>query len=253
MEQLPALPDEVSQGLDLFIQEAQKAFGGALVSAVLFGSAAEGRLRATSDVNLLLVLRSFDQGPADLLREPLRAAHASMHLDVMFLLESELVQAMEAFAVKFADILSRRRVLFGPDPFAGLTLAPELLLRRTRQVLMNLTLRMRERYTLVSLREEQLAGVIAEMTGPLRACAASLLKLEGREATSPREALEALISESEGLKTGDILNLTDRARRQETLPPGTAGTLLFSLLDLAQAMYQRTERLPGSSGEERHG
>ena len=47
----------------------QKAFGDELVSALLFGSAAEGRLRSLSDVNLLLLLKSFDKNRADLVRE----------------------------------------------------------------------------------------------------------------------------------------------------------------------------------------
>jgi len=90
MDQTHSLPPEISEGLDHFLQQARQAFGENLVSAVLFGSAAEGRLRSTSDVNLLLVLRRFDKAQADMIRDPLRAAHAAMHLDVMFLLESEI-------------------------------------------------------------------------------------------------------------------------------------------------------------------
>ncbi|MBA4371588.1 MAG: hypothetical protein C0402_01860 [Thermodesulfovibrio sp.] len=244
MEQTIVLPEGIRQGLDQFLQDARLAFGEALVTAVLFGSAAEGRLRPTSDVNLLLVLRHFDRKEADLLRDPFRAAHASMRLDVMFLLESEITQAMDAFAVKFSDILSRRYILFGPDPFSGLSVPRAAVLRRTRQVLMNLILRMRERYTLVSLREEQLTGVIADMTGPLRASAASLLRLEGRPAASPREALAAILSESGNPEAPKILDLIDTARREGTLPPEAAGMLLFSLLKIAEDLYTRTEKLP---------
>ncbi len=45
--------------LDAVVDAARRAFGDDLRSIVLFGSAAEGRLRATSDVNLMLVLRRF--------------------------------------------------------------------------------------------------------------------------------------------------------------------------------------------------
>src|SRR5205807_1909594 len=91
-----------------------------LRSVVLFGSAAEGRLRATSDVNLLFVLRTFDLDGVDKLREPLRLAEIGARIAPMFLLESELQAAATAFAVKFTDIAHRRRVLHGDDPFVSL-------------------------------------------------------------------------------------------------------------------------------------
>ena len=54
--------------LDAFLQAVKESFGKDLLSVVLCGSAAEGKLRATSDVNLVLVLSSFEQSKADPLR-----------------------------------------------------------------------------------------------------------------------------------------------------------------------------------------
>ena len=249
MDQEMKLPPEITQGINQFLEEVKQSFGADLVAAVLFGSAAEGRLRSTSDVNLLLVLRRFDREQVDKVRDPFRAAHAAMRLDVMFLLVSEIEPAMEAFAVKFADILSRRRILFGTDPFANLVIQPESIRRRTRQVLLNLILRMRERYALVSLREEQLALVIADMAGPLRACAASILILEGTPATSPKEALAMIVSVSGVPRWGEALSLIDVVRRDSSLPPGTAGTLFFSLMELAESLYLRIDGLSASREE----
>jgi len=56
---LDGLPSNVSNALSTFLAAARDALAGDLVSAVLFGSAAEGRLGPASDVNLLLVLRTF--------------------------------------------------------------------------------------------------------------------------------------------------------------------------------------------------
>jgi len=119
-------------------------------------------------VNLILVLRRFDHARADALREPLRTARAAFGATVMFLLAEEIGDAAEAFAVKFADVLRRRRVLHGTDPFAALSVSREAQLRRLRQVLLNQALRMRERYATVSLREEQLARALVDAAGPLR-------------------------------------------------------------------------------------
>jgi predicted nucleotidyltransferase len=145
---LPNLPTQVSRVLTDFVTAAQTAFANDLRAVVLFGSAAEGRLRATSDVNLLIVLSNFDEARAGELRNPLRVAQAAIRLSPMFILEAELPSAVTAFAEKFSDILRRRKVLVGPDPFVGVKIPRETLMTRLDQVLLNLTLRLRETYVM---------------------------------------------------------------------------------------------------------
>lgn len=239
------LPANVTKVLTDFISAARQAFGDDLRAIVLYGSAAEGRLRPTSDVNLLLVLSRFRQTNAAQLSEPLRIGQTAVKLTAMFLLESEITAAAEAFAVKFADILQRRQVLYGADPFTNLTISRAAELARLKQSLLNLTLRWREAFVARGLREEQLAAVVAEAAGPLRACASALLILEGKTAASPKEALEQVAASLQGAG-GDATALLERiteARQTRLLPPGTAGTTLFQLIELAQAMQARVASL----------
>jgi predicted nucleotidyltransferase len=186
---LADLPAVVAAVLKTLLATAADSLGSELRSVVLFGSAAEGRLRATSDVNLVFVLTRFDQAKIDPVREALRAAHAAARVSVMFLLSSEVNDAAEVFAVKFADIARRRRVLYGEDVFANLTASRSSRIQRLRQILLNQILRLRERYAFTSLREEQLALVIAEAAGALRSAAATILELSGVAVPGPREAL----------------------------------------------------------------
>ncbi|HEX6042945.1 MAG TPA: nucleotidyltransferase domain-containing protein [Pyrinomonadaceae bacterium] len=233
-ESTAALPPNVTSVLTDFVNSAKEAFGNDLRSVVLYGSGAEGKLRPTSDVNLILVLTSFSREQADQLREPLRLAQAAINLRVMFLLESELRPATEAFAVKFADIARRRRVLHGDDPFASVSVSRDAAVFRLKQTLLNLTLRMREAYVLRSLREEQLSDVIADVAGPLRSCASTLLELEGSPAASPKDALETLSAN---------VQLISEARKRHALPKDMAAPLLFHLIDLARAMSARAAAL----------
>ena len=115
-------PETTAQAVANFVDAAQQAFGDDLRSVVLYGSGAEGRLRASSDVNLLLVLSAFDRKKADAIRSQFAAADSAVRLRAMFLLQSEVQPASESFAQKFSDILRRHRVLFGADPFAGVSI-----------------------------------------------------------------------------------------------------------------------------------
>lgn len=239
---LPELPAQVTRVLTEFVFAAQAAFATDLRSIILFGSAAEGRLRATSDVNLLLLLTTFDQARASELRNPLRIAQAAIRLSPMFIVEAELPSAITAFAEKFSDILRRRKVLYGSDPFVGVKIPREILIARLDQVLLNLVLRLREAYVMRGLREEQLVLAIAEAAGPLRSCAATLLELEG-QTSSPKAALEKFVNTAGNPTWTEALQRISEAREQRILPPGVAGTSLLKLIEVARQMRASLSKL----------
>jgi predicted nucleotidyltransferase len=236
------LPASVREALDDFVAAAQRAFGDHLRSIVLYGSAAEGRLRATSDVNVLVVLDAFDPARAEALGEPLRLAQAAVGLRVMFLLEREIPEAAAAFAQKFDDIARRRHVLFGPDLFAALHVSRDALRQRVLQTTLNLALRLRAGLVARSRHDEQLAGLVADAAGPLRVAAASVLELEGRAVASPKEALEAIAADEQ--ESAETLRSVSQLREgQRVLEPGKAADVLIHLIRLAQALHARAERV----------
>jgi hypothetical protein len=162
----------------------------------------------------------------------------------MFLLESEIRPAMESFAVKFADILRRRRVLYGDDPFVGISVSRSDSIVRLKQTLLNLTLRLREAYIAHGMREEQLVAMIADMAGPLRSCAATLLELEGKSVESPKEALhQVAASLPDGAERANEVSRISEARQERTLAPGVAAPTFFHLIELARLMWTRASAL----------
>lgn len=238
-----ALPEPVDRVVTQFVEAARQALGSDLRSIVIYGSAAEGRLRPTSDVNVIIVLAVFDPAKVDRLRDPLRTAHAAVRFAPMFLLESEVEAAVEAFAVKFADVLRRRHVVFGSDPFAGHKPSRNGEIARLKQVLLNLTLRLRQQYMLLGLREEQAAMVVAETAGPIRACAATLLELQGKGSIAPKEALQQLVTGLPGGDWGQVLRHISEAREVRSLPPGTATPTLLRIIELTQALRAEVDAL----------
>lgn len=240
---MPVLPDHVEKELQGFLQQLQEAFGPDLVSAVLFGSAAEGSLRASSDINLLVILKDFQQGPADTIRERYRAAHAAVGLNVMFLLDSELAAAADCFAMKFSDMAQRHVVLYGADPFEKVEIPRASLVRHAQQALLNLKIRLRERYALVSLREEQLAAVIAGCASPLRSCAAAILRLEGAACASQKEALALIVGQAGEPELDELLAQISEARQNLLLAPGTAEKTLLQLTRIIVVLQNRIDAL----------
>jgi predicted nucleotidyltransferase len=235
---LDGLPSNVVSILTDFVAEAREALSEDLVAVVLFGSAAEGRLRATSDVNLILVLRGFEPKKLEGLNGSLVAAQAAIQLQTMFLLESEIAAAVECFAQKFADILRRHRVIFGKDVFAGTTVPRNAEIFRLRQILLNLTLRLREAYVSRAARPELAARVLADAFGPLRAAAATMLELEGAACSDPDAALARVAGSCDGSEA--VASLAAAHERRPVAEPRLA---LAQVIDLVTCITARAAKL----------
>jgi hypothetical protein len=235
---LADLPASVATLLEEFVQALLRAASTQVEAVILFGSAAEGRLRPTSDVNLLVIARGLTLAQLDEIRTPLRAGASAVGLAVMFLESTELAHAFEAFAVKFSDIKERHRVLFGQSPLESMQISRDAAVRRLRQVLLNLTLRLRERYAMEGDHEESLADTLADATGPLRASASVLLSLRDGRNRPPKAALEEFCA---GDEWRECLEGLSTVHRGEQLRAGTIrklfGDVIRLLISLDAAAY----------------
>ena len=146
-------------------------------------------MRASSDVNILVVLDRLDVDRLNGVAELIQMAAAAVELHPMFMLFAELPLAAEAFAVKFDDIAHRHTLLYGVDPFPDLVIPPAILIGRIRQVLLNLTLRARTSYAVNRDRETALAVAVADAAAPLRRSAHAILEMRGSRSASPKESL----------------------------------------------------------------
>jgi hypothetical protein len=236
MAVIDQLPDAVRNAIDAFVASAREAFVDDLVSVTLFGSASEGRLRPTSDVNVIIVLSRCDPARLAAIGDAYRMAHAAIRLSTMFILDTEIAGAAEAFAVKFSDIAARHVVLYGRDVFTGLAASRESALRRLQQVVLNLLLRLRERYALSSAFPEQLVEGAADAVGPLRACAAVLLSLASGASVPPREALQQVAADA---ASGEMLATITKAREEGQASASDPAATLLAAINLAAMVQAR--------------
>jgi len=230
------LPAPTARSLSDFVDAAIAVFGSDLKSVILYGSAADGTLRPTSDVNLLLVLTAFDAAKANAIRAPYSIAEAAIRLTAMFLLESEVPAAIESFAQKFSDLHRRHRLIYGSDPFANAPISRPAIIFRLRQVLLNLTLRLREGYVARGSTPERLSLLIAESAAPLRSCAGTLRELGGKPALPPKEALRTFVESLSEPGWTDVLAHITETRGREFLTPAVAEQTLLRLIDLAMRL-----------------
>jgi predicted nucleotidyltransferase len=239
MHALEALnPMEV---LNPLVEEAKTALGVDLLSVTLFGSGAENRLRKSSDLNLIFVLKTFDHSVVKRFAPKLVFARATYQVDVLWLVESEVAAAVEAFGQKFSDVKRRHRVLFGRDYFAEVTPSREATVFRLRQVLLNAQLRLRDAYVMNIGQPDRLIPVIARYAGPLRSCAATLRELRAEPVLPPKEALEHFLTAS-GLDATWLPSIS-AARDNTPLSSADAVTAIEGLMAATERLRLEAEAL----------
>ena len=118
----------------------------------------------------------------------------------------EFGRSLDAFPFEFGAILADHEVVSGPNPFAGLSIAPADLRRACEVQARSHLLHLREGFLETEGRNERLASLVAHSAAPL----AALLKNVGRMAQAPVPGA-ALARVAELAPNGTISS--DEARR----------------------------------------
>ena len=112
------------------------------------------------------------------------AAHAlkwtKAGLDVpLFIVESELRRALDAFPLELTEIIATRRVVSGPDLFADIAVPKQELRRACEVQARGHVLHLREGYIQASGERKAVANLVAAAVPPFRALVKNVARLEG--------------------------------------------------------------------------
>jgi hypothetical protein len=107
--------------LDELVSQLRAAYGSALHSIVLYGSAAAGEHNPKkSDYNVLVIVDALDAARLTAASAASRAWAESGNPAPLTLTTAEWRGSSDIFPMEYADILERHRVLYGAAPFDGI-------------------------------------------------------------------------------------------------------------------------------------
>src|SRR3954469_13423332 len=108
--------------LEELVSQLRAAYGTALRSVVLYGSAAAGEhIAKRSDYNVLGIFDSLDAARLSAASATARAWAEAGNPAPLTLTTSEWRGSADIFPMEYADILERHRILHGESPFEGIT------------------------------------------------------------------------------------------------------------------------------------
>jgi hypothetical protein len=158
---------------------------------VLFGSAAAGDfLEGTSSYDLLVVCEQLGTSELDALAATIRGWRKARQPLPLLFTPPQLAAAANAFAIEFSDMQQARRVLYGNDPIADMTIDAAYLRVHLERELKGKLLALRNRYVLAAGDQRRIMTVLSETLSTFLSLFRASLRLYERDA--PNHKLDAL-------------------------------------------------------------
>jgi len=133
--------------LQKVVDDLKASAGSQLRSVMLYGSAARGDYeKSTSDLNLLIVLDTLDPPALERVSSPLRRWERKRQPLPRVFSPAMIAESIDVFPIEFLDLKAHAVVLYGEDPFRGLTVYTDHLRLQCERELREKMMRLREAY-----------------------------------------------------------------------------------------------------------
>jgi len=143
------------------VQEISQAMPGKLRAAVLYGSAAAADfVPGTSNYNILLVVDRLGTAKLNALSKPASRWARTGNRPPLLFTPGQLAASADVFPIELLDMRQSRRILFGEDPLAEVTIEQEHLRLQLERELKTQLLALREGYLLTDGRRRPVADLL---------------------------------------------------------------------------------------------
>jgi hypothetical protein len=183
-----------SKALQRLVDDLLAAHGSNLAAVVLYGSTAVTEQPADgSSHDVLIVLRRIALADLESARAAVRAWTRAGHPMPVYFSMSEMQGAADVFAIEFLQMENARVVLYGEDPFAGLTISGANLRHQTEYELRTKFLQLRRLYFASAGSAAQLMRLMTDSLSSFVALFRAVLTLNGEPSSGTKaEAIAAI-------------------------------------------------------------
>ncbi|HEX2692947.1 MAG TPA: nucleotidyltransferase domain-containing protein [Gemmatimonadaceae bacterium] len=223
--------------LDELVRQLKLAYGDALRSVVLFGSAVAGEhLAKTSDYNVLVIVDSL---PLERLRAVAAVSKAwaeDGNPPPMTFTTQEWRSSSDIFPMEYADILERHRVLHGEPPFDGITVRPADLRLQVEHQTMGKLLQLRQAIMGAGGDSALQLGVLEKSLSTLMVIFRGVARLNAQVPSQDYESLSRSVAEKAGFSPEPFVRVIRHVRGTEKLPREAASGVLEEYLSAMEQL-----------------
>ena len=218
----------MDKNLTSLIEKLKKIFDARLVSVVLYGSAASGEFQQQySDYNIFCVLTEITP---DELRdaEPIFRWWSELGSPPPLLMaEHEVAGSTDCFPIEYQDMQERRKVLYGKDVVADLTIDRSFYRAQVEYELRSKLLRLRQKAAGVLQDQALLMRLMADSVSTFLVLGRHALILSGVPCEPVRRATVSKMAERFQIAAGPFTQLLD-VREDKIKPRSLDAVALFA-------------------------
>jgi predicted nucleotidyltransferase len=230
--------------LNQLVDKLKEAHGAALVSVILYGSAAAGDYQGSiSDLNVFCVLEQV--GRAELSRSG-RIFDWWRELGnpaPLLMARDEVARSTDCFPIEFHDMRDCRRVLYGEDPVAGLEVDGKYYRARVEYELRAKLLRLRQKAATLLADPGGLLRLMEESVSTFCVLGRHSLRLRGLEAPWKKREVIRAVAGGFGLDPAPFYTLLDLRERKLSQRQANAIELFEAYLREVTALVDAVDRL----------
>lgn len=232
-----------SMTLDDLVTQLRAAYGAALRTVVLYGSAASGEQRpGRSSYNVLVIVSELGMPQLRAASATARAWNEAGHPPPLTLTLAEWLSSSDVFPIEYADILDRHRVLHGDLPLDGVTVAPADLRVEVEQQSLGKLLQLRQGILAAGGVPKRQLELLEASLSTLMVVFRAVLRLSGGQPSADYEALATQTGTAAGFDPTAFVRVVRHVRGTQKLAPEAAEGILASYLTSLEALVAYVDR-----------
>jgi hypothetical protein len=217
--------------LDELVSQLRAAYGTALRSIVLYGSAAAGeRLGKRSDHNVLVIVEALDASRLAAASAASRAWADAGNPAPLTLTESEWRGSADIFPMEYADILDRHRLLFGEAPFEGIHVDHKDLRLQLEQESMGKLLRLRQGVLASGNDAQRQLELLTASVSTFLVIFRAFERLHGAKPAADNVSLAGDVARRAGFDPDPVIRVIQHARGDQSLKMDQVSDVLAGYL-----------------------
>jgi hypothetical protein len=230
--------------LNQLVEKLGKAYGDALVSVVLYGSAVAGDQQARfSDYNVLCVLTEITPAQLASSEEVFRWWREQGNPSPLLLTEAEVAGSTDSFAIEFHDLLRQHRILFGRDVISTLHIDDSFYRAQVEHELRAKLLRLRQKAAGMLSDPDLLRRLLADSISTFCVLFRHALILHGDEGPATKRDVIARARERFGIDTQPFERLLDLREERVKARDVDAANLLASYMKGISTVIEAVDRV----------
>jgi hypothetical protein len=225
------------------VTQLRNAYGAALRSVVLYGSAAAGEHIANrSDYNVLVLLDAFDLEQLAAASATARAwAEAGNHAPLTMTMR-EWRGSSDIFPMEYADILDRHRVLYGEPPFDGIRVSAGDLRLQLEQEAMGKLLRLRQGLLASGSDAQRQIELLGAAWSAIMVIFRAFLRLHAEQPSQDNAVIVQAAAKRAGFQPEPFLRVLAHVRGQTPLTAGEVATVLAGFMSGMERLVEYIDR-----------